>query len=68
MNYRQCKLKKGNTETTSWIPEKFAKKGKFLKLKDDNGWEVISVGGMMDEKEVQDRSRDYKKTRLASDI
>jgi len=68
MKYFQCKFKKGNCEQTSWIPEKYAKKGKFLKLKDDNGWEVIDVSSAMEEAQVKERSQDHKKTRLASDI
>lgn len=70
--YRQCILEKGNVSTTSWIPSKFAIKGKFIKLKDNgkwvNGWEVIEVGTEMAEKTVIERSRDYLKQREASDI
>jgi len=68
MKYCQCKMRKGSTEATSWIPEKFAKKGKYLKLKGDNGWQVISVGTAAEEKSVLARERDFKKTRKASDI
>jgi len=67
MNHYQCKLKKGNTFTTSWIPEKYAKKGKFIRLKEDE-WEVIHVGSMMDSKKVQQRSTDYRNQRKMSDI
>lgn len=35
---------KGDTYQVSWIPEKYAKVGKYVKLKDDDGWEVIEVG------------------------
>lgn len=68
MNHYQCKLKKDNTFTHSWIPEKYAKKGKFIKLKEDDGWEVIHVGSMMDSKKVQQRSTDYRNQRKMSDI
>ena len=68
MNSRQCKLKKGNTYQTSWIPDKFAKVGKYIKLKDDDGWEVVEVGSIMDSKEVQKRISDYRHQRKASDI
>ena len=38
--YRQCVLEKENMTTVSWIPEKYAEKGKYLKLKNENGeWE-----------------------------
>ena len=39
----QCKLQKGNTFQTAWIPRKFAILDKYVKLKDDNGWRVIEV-------------------------
>jgi len=68
MLYRQCILRKDTTETTSWLPEKYAIKGKFLKLKIDDGWEVIEVGASMSEKEAMARSQDYNKTRKATDI
>jgi hypothetical protein len=58
--------------TVSWIPEKFAKVGKFVKLKDleewQDGWEVVEVGIKKDSKEVQKRSVDYRHQRKASDI
>lgn len=49
--YRQCNLVKFEGESTynqtSWIPEKFAVKGKTLKLKSgqvwDDGWKVMFV-------------------------
>ena len=69
MKYVQCNLQKGFEEITSWIPKKFAKKGRYLKIKDNDGWLVKSVGAVeMEEESVRDRSQDYKKTRIASDI
>lgn len=46
--YRQCNLKNGNTYCTSWLPVKFAVKGKIVKLKQSDGswwdgWEVTSA-------------------------
>lgn len=38
MKYKQCRLKRGTSETTSWIPEKYAVPGKTLKLKEGNVW------------------------------
>jgi len=55
--YKQCTLRKtlGPTTTrcqTAWIPEKFAIKGKVIKIRDkddgdqwDDGWVVLSNGG-----------------------
>ena len=69
----QCKLQKNNKITTSWIPTKYAIKGNYVKLKDndvwENGWKVIEVfqpSKLSDN--VINRSDDYKNTRKASDI
>lgn len=56
----QVRLRKGNIEQVSWIPSKFAVKGKFLKLKEEDGWEVVEVYNTMDSKYVNERSRDHK--------
>ena len=70
--HRQCKLIKGNDTTVSWIPEKFALKGKYLKLKDngewEDGWKVEFVGTKLPTKYVIDRSQDHVHQRKASDI
>lgn len=50
--YKQCTLQKGNTIQTSWIPEEFAKSGKYIRLKDDDGWKVIGVGFRASEQQV----------------
>jgi len=68
MTYCQCKLRKGDITTTTWIPEKYAIKGKYIKLLDDNGWEVLEVGIPMGEEYVVGHERDFKKQREASDI
>ena len=56
------------TEGYSWLPEKFAKVGKYVKLKDDDGWKVVEVFSIMDSKKVQERSIDYRNQRKVSDI
>ena len=61
MNYRQCKLRKGVKEMTSWIPERFAKQGKFLRLGDDDGWQVVAVYASAPEERVKAYERDYKR-------
>ena len=67
--YKQCRLKRGSQYDTAYIPTRFAIKGKFLKLKDVDGWEVINVGKrVVNADEVSDISRDFTKTRKASDI
>lgn len=41
---RQCKLRRGSTEKVAWIPERFARRGKWLRLFNVDGWQVISTG------------------------
>jgi len=76
--YRQCKLKCGNTCQTSWIPEKFAKVGKLLKLDSKkigevkevrkNTWVVSEVFGRIEEDWLREIESDYKNQRKMSDI
>lgn len=71
--YRQCELHRGPWRTYSWLPEKFAKKGRYVKLKDQgawqDGWQVKAVGSMRrSEAEALERSQDHKHQRRASDI
>jgi hypothetical protein len=71
--YRQCILQKNSLTKTAWLPEKFAKFGKYLELQEDDywddGWLVITVSkARLDEKQLIERSQDYKKTRNASHI
>ena len=72
-HFRQCKLHRGAQRTVSWLPERFARQGRYLKLKTDgewqDGWRVMAVGSQrMTEQEVNERSQDYKHQREASDI
>jgi hypothetical protein len=70
--HRQCKLKRGDAVTVSWIPENFAVKGKVVKLKDRgiwvDGWKVDFVGTRLPTKYVINRSQDYKNQRKVTDI
>lgn len=74
--YRQCNLEKklpnGTLNQVSYIPEQFAKLGKYLKLKEgelwENGWMVVCVGGRQSRQERIDRGNDHKKQRKASDV
>lgn len=79
MKFFQCIMNRNNGEAkeslTSWIPEKYAKKGSVLELMNrntkewTNGWIVKSVGFVTREKEeVVQRSQDCKRQRMASDI
>jgi len=71
--YKQCRLRRptkdGTEETVAFLPEKFAVKGKWLKIGDINGWQVVSASGRkLSATTVNANSQDYKKTRRASDV
>lgn len=52
-NMKQCKLTKGRSTLTSWIPEKFAQIGNVLKVEEDEGWIVQKVGGTLSKERVK---------------
>jgi hypothetical protein len=71
----QCHLTKGDTNDIAWIEAKLAVQGKVVKIKQedgtwDEGWIVSEAfpNVVLDSKVVNERSQDYKKTRVASDI
>jgi hypothetical protein len=71
--HRHCLLQKGDLRQTAWIPEIFAKKNKYLSLKQkddswDDGWKIIEIGTRQSSKYMLERSQDYKLTRKASDV
>ena len=43
MRYRHCLLRKGVTQQMAWIPEPFAKVGKYLRIGESDGWLVDAV-------------------------
>ena len=70
---QQCKLVNGSMHKTTWIPSKFAVKGKSVVIDDPNGpreqWMIEEVfNTILPYSEVNERSQDYKRTREASDI
>jgi len=77
--YRQCHLarKAPSGESlvlmVSWIPEKYAIVGKWLKLKNEQGewenhWQVTNVWTRKTEEQVLAHERDYVQQRKVSDI
>ena len=70
--YKQCVLKKKNTYTTTWVPERFAKKGKKIKIKEDGkwsyGWVVESVGARQSERAVFMMKDSYRYHRRVTDV
>jgi len=75
--YYQCRMKKKISNDSykiyvAWIPEKYAKEGKWIKIKQEDGtwedhWQVVIVGGKKEAKYVEDKERDYLKQRRVSD-
>ena len=68
--YKQCKLSLNTTsgvrKTTSWLPLKFAKKGRMLRLKNSetniwtDGWKVTKVYALrLKEDEVKSQADAY---------
>ena len=70
--YVQCVLRKNTKIQTSWIPERYAVVGKYLKLLEndvwENGWQVISKGVKVSKNSLDILSQDHKRTRKASDL
>jgi hypothetical protein len=72
---RQCALQRGVETLVTWMPEEFAEVGKCLRLKQERqdewseGWTVTAVfNPRLPSDYVNERSRDYTKTRKATDI
>lgn len=76
--YTQCRLEKpwqdiGSLVDIVWIPTKYAKLNKILKIKQedaswDDGWTVTAVYSTKKASEVESNERDYLRQRQASDI
>jgi hypothetical protein len=67
--YRQCTLKKGPTVQVAWIPEQFAKKGKYLRIGDDNGWLVVEAGTRrISGQYLMEHEREYLNHRNVTDV
>ena len=72
MNYRQCRMSRGNTVHTAWIPARYAKVNKVIRLKIDgvwiDGYVVEEVFGAATEKQIKLLSSTHKHHREATDI
>ncbi len=67
--YIQCALQSGNEHDVAWIPEDCAKKYNHVSFGDEQIWIVNSVGTVkLPWSQVNERSRDWKSQRKASDI
>jgi hypothetical protein len=71
--YTQCALARKSASQVAWIPTKFANKGNYIKLKQDDGswedgWLVQETYTVQNAKYLIEHGQDYKNTRKASDI
>lgn len=71
--YRQCTLTMKDGPMTAvqvaWIPEEFATVGKYLKIKEQDGWRVEEVGShRQSEDYIQDHERDFLGHRKRTDV
>jgi len=48
-NYTQCILKKDGNTRIEWIEQKYAVKGNRVQIKENDTWEVTSLGGTVDD-------------------
>ena len=68
-HYRQCMLVNGEATTVAWIPDTLAKVGKWIEAKADKSlWYVYEAWNRLPAAVVEERSRDYRNQRKASDI
>ena len=70
---RQCTLTRDNQTQTAWIPSKYAKVGRTIKIRTDgvwvDGWVVSEAGNIdVDSQIANERSRDWTHQRGVSDI
>jgi hypothetical protein len=68
--YRQCRMVKrlrdGEAIETSYLPAEFAKVGRIVKVREedgawDDGWVIRSVGGTLTEEQLADLERAHRR-------
>lgn len=60
MTYTQVRLGRKNTYQTVWIPTKFAKVGKFLRILEVDGWKVLETYATYPEEFVNKYKNDFR--------
>ena len=60
MRYRHCLLRKGVTQQMAWIPEPFAKVGKYLRIGESDGWLVDAVYSAKPEEYILKHRNEYR--------
>lgn len=61
MMYRQCKLRRGKRYRYAWLPDRYTVQGKYLRIRDEDGWLVEEVYSAEPEERVKARERDYQR-------
>lgn len=73
---RQCVMERptigGVERRVAWIPEFFATLNRILRIDEggmtENGWVVVQIGGRRSSEDQNERSQDFRRHRLGSDI
>lgn len=68
MHYTQCLLKRNGSYKVAWIPSTFAKIGKYIKINELDGWQVIQMWSTHSEEMVLEYERDYAHHREQTDV
>lgn len=68
VTYRQVELRNGTRFQYAWIPSTFARVGKALRIKDEEGWVVTQLGHSATQTWLKKRERDHLHQREVSDI
>lgn len=61
----QCLLARGRVRQTAFLPERYARRGAWLRLAGEEGWRVLEVGARLPMAYVQ-AHRDDHRTAFAS--
>lgn len=59
IQYTQCLLRRGNEYMYTWLPQKYARKGKVLSLNDKDGYIVAETYATVDEDWIKAYSHFY---------
>jgi len=58
--YRQCLLRRGSASQVAFIPDFLAKPGAYLKLRGENGWQVIKAWSRKSSEYLSFNERSYR--------
>ena len=58
--YRQCLMRRLRTWQVAWIPRDFARVGRFLELRGENGWEVMAAWSLKSAEYLSFNERDHR--------